>query len=339
MTPGPAGAPAVPAGGTTGRYHPCMPTFDPSDVDGLVAFLRANWFVIAFWGIALVVGYRLARPLVHRVTVRVMRSTTGHVDADLAELSAAEAEKRAATIEDLVSKLLRLTIVAIGVLIVLALFDLLPVIAGLSIALAAITLAGQAIVLDYLMGILILVEGQYFIGDWISVGGVEGSVEEITLRRTVIRDATGTVHSVSNGVIRTSSNLTRLYAGLNVDVVVPYDTDIDRASAVVGRVGREMFEDPEWSGRLLDAPKLIRVGPLGDLGVTLKVGGRVRAADRWEAPGEYRRRLLAAFNTEGIEIARRGAIVVGKDAAGGTVAVDPSALDAPPREPPSTPAG
>jgi small-conductance mechanosensitive channel len=316
-----------------------MPTFDPSDVDGLVAFLRENWFVIAFWGVVLVVGYRLARPLVHRVTVRVMRSTAGHVDADLAELSAAEAEKRAATIEDLVSKLLRLTIIVVGFLIVLALFDLLPVIAGLGIVFAAITLAGQSIVLDYLMGFLILVEGQYFIGDWISVGGVEGSVEEITLRRTVIRDATGTVHSVSNGVIRTSSNLTRLYAGLNVDVVVPYDTDIDRASEVVGRVGREMFEDPEWSGRLLDAPKLIRVGPLGDLGVTLKVGGRVRAADRWEAPGEYRRRLLAAFNAEGIAIARRGAIVVGRDTAGGTVAVDPSALDAPPRQPPSTPAG
>ena len=306
-----------------------MPTFDPSDVDGLVAFLRANWFFIVFWGIVLVVGYRLARPLVHRATVRVMRTTAKHVDDDLAELSAAEAEKRAATIEDLVSKLLRGSIVVLGFLIVLALFDLFPVIAGLSIVLAAITLAGQAIVLDYLMGILILVEGQYFIGDWISVGGVEGSVEEITLRRTVIRDATGTVHSISNGVIRTSSNLTRLYAGLAVDVVVPYDTDIDRASAVVGQVGREMFQDPEWQGRLLDAPKLIRVGPLGDLGVTLKVGGRVRAADRWEAPGEFRRRLLAAFNAEGIEIARRGAIVVGREA-GGAVAVDPSAIDPPP---------
>ena len=225
-----------------------MPTFDPSDMDGLVAFLRANWFFIVFWGIVLVVGYRLARPLVHRATVRVMRTTTKHMDDELAELSAAEAEKRAATIEDLVSKLLRGSIVALGFLIVLALFDLFPVIAGLGIVLAAITLAGQAIVLDYLMGILILVEGQYFIGDWISVGGVEGSVEEITLRRTVIRDATGTVHSVSNGTIRTSSNLTRLYAGLAVDVVVPYDTDIDRASAVVARVGREMFDDPRMVG-------------------------------------------------------------------------------------------
>ncbi len=317
-----------------------MPTFDPSDVDGLVAFLRANWFAIAFWGIVLIVGYRLARPLVHRVTVRIMRSAGGDGDDDLRELRAAEAEKRAATVEDLVSKLLRGSIIVIAFLILLALFDLLPVIAGLGIVLAAITLAGQDIVLDYLMGILILVEGQYFIGDWIAVGGVEGSVEEITLRRTVIRDATGTVHSVSNGVIRTSSNLTRLYAGLAVDVVVPYDTDIDRATAVVARVGREMFDDPEWSGRLLDAPRLIRVGPLGDIGVTLKVGGRVRAADRWEAPGEFRRRLLAAFQVEGIEIARRGAIVVGKDAPSGTVAVDPSALDAHPGSgPPDAPGG
>jgi small conductance mechanosensitive channel len=311
-----------------------MPTIDPNDLNGLVAFLRANWFAIAFWGIVLVVGYRLARPLVHRVTVRIMRSAAGRGDDELTELRTAEAEKRAATVEDLVSKLLRGSIIVLGFLILLALFDLLPVIAGLGIVLAAITLAGQDIVLDYLMGFLILVEGQYFIGDWIAVGGVEGSVEEITLRRTVIRDATGTVHSVSNGVIRTSSNLTRLYAGLAVDVVVPYDTDIDRASAVVARVGREMYEDPAWSGRLLDEPRLLRVGPLGDLGVTLKVGGRVRAADRWEAPGEFRRRLLAAFNAEGIEIARRGAIVVGRETGSGAVAVDPSALEAPAGAPP-----
>ena len=89
-----------------------------------------------------------------------------------------------------------------------------------------------------------------------------------------------------------------------------------------------MFDDPAWAGRLIDVPHLVRVGALGELGITLKVGGRVRATDRWAAPGEYRRRLLAAFAAEGIEMARRGAVVVGLDGAGGSaVAVDTSALD------------
>jgi small-conductance mechanosensitive channel len=307
-----------------------MPSFGSDQTEALATFLRANWLLLAFWAIVLVIAYRLARPLVHRLVVRLTARTAAHVDPELAELSKAEVEKRATTIEDLIEKTVRLAIVFVGILVVLTVFDLWPVIAGLGIVAAAITLAGQAIVLDYLMGILILVEGQYFLGDWIGAGGVEGTVEDITLRRTVIRDATGTVHSISNGTIRTSSNFTRMYAGLAVDVVVTYGTDIDRASAVVDRVGREMFDDPAWTGRLIDVPTLIRVGALSDLGITLKVGGRVRATDRWAAPGEYRRRLLAAFEAEGIQMARRGAVVIGPDASGATVAVDPGVLDPPP---------
>jgi small conductance mechanosensitive channel len=318
-----------------------MPSFGSDQTEALATFLRTNWLLLAFWAVVLVVAYRLARPLVHRLVVRLTARTAAHVDPELAELSKAEVEKRATTIEDLIEKTVRLAIVFVGILIVLTLFDLWPVIAGLGIVAAAITLAGQAIVLDYLMGILILVEGQYFLGDWIGAGGVEGTVEDITLRRTVIRDATGTVHSISNGTIRTSSNFTRMYAGIAVDVVVAYGTDIDRASAVVDRVGREMFDDPAWTGRLIDVPKLIRVGALSDLGVTLKVGGRVRATDRWAAPGEYRRRLLAAFDAEGIQMARRGTVVIGQDTAGATIAVDPGALDGPPSPPdvPVPPAG
>lgn len=314
-----------------------MPTVDAGAANSLATFVNANWISIVVWSIVLVIGYRFARPFVHRVTVRVMRKTSRPVEAGLEELSVAEAEKRAATVEDLVAKLLRIGIIIVAILVALTLFDLLPIIAGLGIAVAAITLAGQAIVLDYLMGILILVEGQYFIGDWIAIGGVEGSVEEITLRRTVIRDGTGTVHSVSNGVIRTSSNLTRLYAGMNVDVVVPFDTDIDRASAVVQRVGREMFDDPEWTGRLIDVPHVVRVDPSGEIGVTLKVGGRVRAADRWTAPGEFRRRLPLAFQADGIETARRGSIVAGKGPTSGAVVVDPSDQEPPPARTPTQP--
>ncbi len=310
-----------------------MPTIPTDQTGQIAAFFQENGLLLLFWSIVLVVGYRVARPFIHRAVVRATRATASSAGDELAELAAQEAAKRAATVEDLIAKTMRLLVVFIGILVFLSAFNLFGVIAGLGIVLAAITLAGQSIVLDYLMGVLILIEGQYYIGDTIAVGTIEGTVEEITLRRTVVRDPTGTVHSISNGVIRTSSNLTRLYAGLNVDVVVPFDTDIERASTVVDRVGREMYADPAWSGRLIDVPHLIRVGPLGDIGVTLKIGGRVRATDRWTAPGEFRRRLLVAFQAEGIEIARRGAIVVGRDAAGAPIAVDPTDLDAPPKGP------
>jgi small conductance mechanosensitive channel len=86
-------------------------------------------------------------------------------------------------------------VVAAAIAVVLAVFDLWSVLAGLGLVLAALTLAGQAIILDYLMGILILVEGQYFKGDVVQLGTIEGTVEEVGLRRTVVRDPSGTVHS------------------------------------------------------------------------------------------------------------------------------------------------
>ena len=170
-------------------------------------------------------------------------------------------------------------------------------IAGLGLVVVALTLAGQSIVLDYLMGILIVLEGPYYKGDWIQIAGVEGEViERSACAGPSCRDGTGTVHSVSNGETRIASNLTRIFARMLVDVTVAYGTDIDRATAIVKDVGAAMLSDPAWSGHLLEAPYLLRVDALGGgFGMTLRVAGKVRASDRFTAPGELRKRLLAAF--------------------------------------------
>ena len=105
---------------------------------------------------------------------------------------------------------------------------------------------------------------------------------------------------------RIASNLTRIFARMLVDITVAYGTDIDKATAIVTEVGDAMLADPEWKGRLLEAPRLLRVDALGDLGMTIRITGKVRASDRFIAPGELRKRLLAAFQSNGIEIPVRG---------------------------------
>ena len=103
-------------------------------------------------------------------------------------------------------------------------FELWTVLAGIAVIVVALLFATQDVVLDYVMGFLILVEGPFFKGDWVRVGGtggVEGVVEEIGLRRTVLRDGTGSVHAVSNGLIRQSSNVTRVFSVATVDMQVP----------------------------------------------------------------------------------------------------------------------
>src|SRR6185369_1325553 len=256
---------------------------------------------------------RLSQLLVHGIVKRLMdREAT---EGTAQELSAVEVAKRIDTLDQLAGNVLRFFIVIIAGLMILRGFDLDigPAIAGLGIVGIAVGFGAQQFVRDYLNGALILVENQFSKGDVVRIAGVSGTVEDFSLRRTTLRDLDGVVHSVPNGEIKVASNLTRVWSGINQDVTVAHGTDIDKAIEVVDRVGREMAEDPAWKRRVLEMPKVARVSAIGEAGVTLKILGSVRAPDQWEAAGELRRRLLAAFREHGIEIPRPQRVVLVRD--------------------------
>lgn len=170
---------------------------------------------------------------------------------------------------------------------------------------AALTLAGQSIVLDYLSGILLLIEGPYFKGDVVAVGGVQGTVEEVGLRRTIVRDPSGTVHAVANGEIRVASNLTRMYGSGVVDVTGIDVADVDRVSALMNEVGQEVAADPSFAASMLETPRFVSIPAFTDLGATLRMSGRVRPTDRWTVEAELRRRLAMAFASADVHPSRR----------------------------------
>jgi small conductance mechanosensitive channel len=177
----------------------------------------------------------------------------------------------------------------------------------------AVGFGAQTLVRDYLNGALILVENQFAKGDVVQVAGVAGTVEDFTLRRTTVRDLDGVVHTVPNGEIHVASNRTRVWARINEDITVAYGTDLDKATAVVDQVGRDMAADPVWKRRILEAPRVERVEALGEYGVTLKILGSVRAPEQWAAGGEFRKRLLAALQANGIEIPRPQRVILSRD--------------------------
>lgn len=262
-----------------------------------------NGVAILFWVVLLLLLYRFAHPLIHRLLVGVFRAQQAALGGEDAQRS--ELDKRIRTLEDLLTKAVRVGVLVGAVLGIFSLFDLWPVLAGLGIVVAALTLAGQAIILDYLMGILILVEGQYYVGDVVNLGGVEGTVEEIGFRRTTIRDTSGTVHAISNGLIRSSANLTRIYASALLEIQGIRDADVDRAIAVMTQVGVELAADPDWSARLLAPPGQPMAFAFTDLGATIRMSCRVVPEDRWRVAAELRKRAAAAFADAGIEPNRR----------------------------------
>ncbi|MGA3057070.1 MAG: mechanosensitive ion channel family protein [Candidatus Limnocylindrales bacterium] len=264
--------------------------------------LSAGAAVLAILIVAAVV-IRLAHLFVRGIARALLNRE--NLEGTAQELSSVELKKRQDTIEALGVNVIRFFVVVVAGLMILEAgfnLDIGPAIAGLGIAGIAIGLGTQHLVRDYLNGALILMENQFARGDIVRIAGVSGKVEDFTLRRTTLRDQDGTVHTVPNGEITVASNLTRVWAGVNQDVQVVYGTDIEKATAVVDRVGRELAGDPEWGPRILEAPRVESVSALGEYGVTLKILGTVRASEQWAVGGELRKRLLAAFGESGIEI-------------------------------------
>jgi len=135
-----------------------------------------------------------------------------------------------------------------------------------------------------------------------TVADIGGLVEEVNLRKTVLRDLDGALHHVPNGEIRVASNYSKLFARVNFDIPVSYGTDLDHAFSVINRVCQEMAEEEEWSKVIRTTPQVLRVNKFGDSGIDIKILGDVKPLEQWRVTGELRYRLKKAFDAEGIEI-------------------------------------
>ncbi|MCD6391306.1 MAG: mechanosensitive ion channel family protein [Dehalococcoidia bacterium] len=213
-------------------------------------------------------------------------------------------KKRKDTLVGILGGIGRVFIVTVAIMMILdeAGVPIASILVGLGIAGVAIGFGAQYLIRDIIAGIFIIMENQYRVGDVARVAGVAGLVEQITLRKTVLRDLDGIVHHVPNGEIRVASNFTRHFSRVNLNISVSYGTDLDHAISVINRVGKELAEDEKWRKVIKTPPQVLRVDNLGDSGIDIKILGDVKPIRQWDVMGELRLRLKKAFDAEGIEI-------------------------------------
>ncbi len=218
--------------------------------------------------------------------------------------SKGEMEKRTNTLLAIFQGVGRVFIVIVAIMMVLSEVGIAvaPILAGFGIVGIALGFGAQYLIRDLIAGIFIILENQYRVGDVARVADVAGLVEEVTLRKTVLRDLDGIVHHVPNGEIKIASNFTRHFGRVNLNVSVAYDTDLDHAISVINRVGKELAEDEKWRKVIKSPPQALRVDNLGDSGIDIKILGDVEPIRQWDVMGELRLRLKKAFDAEGIEI-------------------------------------
>ncbi|MGC9317948.1 MAG: mechanosensitive ion channel family protein [Armatimonadota bacterium] len=176
--------------------------------------------------------------------------------------------------------------------------DITAILAGAGIAGLAIGFGAQSLVQDVISGFFTLFEGEYMVGDFVEIGGIDGTVEALTLRQTSIRRRNGSLAILPNGQINEVINYSKRFVKAVVDVGVAYEGDLNRALGVLEEIARDARNDiPEITG-----PPTTRV--LGfnasDVGVRLVVP--VEPGKHWDVACELRRRVKVTFDEEGVEI-------------------------------------
>lgn len=219
-------------------------------------------------------------------------------------LGQSEVEKRAQTLEGVARGTISVAILLVMLFTLMSVFGVPvgPVLAGVGIAGIAIGFGSQSLVKDIIAGLFVLLEDQYRVGDVVRVAGTAGLVEDVNLRRTVLRDLDFIQHYIPNGEISTASNFTKEKSRVNLDISVAYKEDLDRVFDVLNEVGAAMSADEFFGELITDQIKVLRVNSFDDSGIAIKVLGETLPIRQWEVMGEYRKRVKKAFDEAGIEI-------------------------------------
>lgn len=177
-----------------------------------------------------------------------------------------------------------------------------PMLAGAGIVGLAFGFGGQYLIRDLITGFFMILENQYRIGDVVRLDQTEGTVEDISLRMTTLRDMDGTVHHVPHGDVKRTANLSKHFARINLNINVNYKVELEKVIALLNQIGTELANAPEWKESIITPPHFLRVDDFSESAVSIKIVGETLPNRQWAVTGELRRRIMIAFDREGIEI-------------------------------------
>ncbi len=261
-----------------------------------------DWFFERGIRILIIIGVALVIYLLLRLIIPFL--VKRYVTRRMAGQFGDAIEKRSKTLSAILVTLSGVTLAVIAILTILPEFgvNVTTLIAGLGIGGLAVAFAAQNLVRDIITGFFILLEDQYRIGDVVNIAGIGGLVEDMGLRRTMLRDLDGIVHSVPNGKVEVASNYTKGFSRVNLNISVGYGEDLYRCIDTLNKICAEMADDPKWKEDFLTMPKVLRVDGLGDSGIVIKILGDTKPMRQWDVTGELRLRIKETFDKEGIEI-------------------------------------
>ncbi|HLJ28399.1 MAG TPA: mechanosensitive ion channel family protein [Candidatus Angelobacter sp.] len=274
-------------------WHDDLIRFARYDVPKLVAILLLSFILVRFLSITT------------RKLVELGKRAAVHPSIRAQQISTVVGVIRSAGI---------FVIILLAVMQTLQVFNIniAPLLASAGIAGLAIGFGAQTLVKDIINGFFILAENQFEVGDTIKAAGVQGTVEQVTMRRTILRDADGTLHIVPNGSIHIVSNTTRDWSQATLLVAVDYSEDSDRVLRVLRETAQEIHNDPAFHEDMVAEPEVPGIERITGQEVDYLLLVKVRPGRQDRVARELRRRIKLCLEKNQIKAAPPAPVYIGQ---------------------------
>jgi small-conductance mechanosensitive channel len=212
--------------------------------------------------------------------------------------------QRAETLASSLSSVLTGIVILVTVMLVLqeAGVDIATLLGGAAILGVAIAFGAQNLMKDYFNGIMILLEDQYGLKDLVTINQVEGRVEQVNMRTTVVRDVEGRLHFIPNGQITLVTNRSYEWARALFDIPVPYSCDVDRAMEILMDEASIFCNDMDYTPLVAAKPEMLGVNEFAESSIIIRFVIKTVADMRLPVKREMLRRIKNRFDKEGISI-------------------------------------
>jgi len=261
--------------------------------ENLLELLKTFIHIVAILGAGLV-ALRLVDSGLKRWAIRHSHSSRG--------------ETRTETLRHIVGSFGKIIIWSIAALMIIDEFKIStgPLLTSVGILGLAVGFGAQSLVKDVISGFFILLEDQYGVGDSVKIGDLEGVVEHMTLRITILRNFEGHVHVIPNGIVTTLTVTTRDWARAVVDITVPHSVEIGNLYGVLEATGARLLSD--LKDDVLDKPQILGIEKLSEEGTTIRLAVKTLPSKKAVVSREWRRVIREALDREGIELSSKKGI-------------------------------
>lgn len=244
------------------------------------------------------------------------RSSTSRADQLIGRITGSADERHLARVKTMGSVLTSAVDIIVVLLVLLTVMRVLaiplePVLAASGIGGIALAFGAQSLIKDYISGMLMIFEDQFGVGDLIDTGEVVGTVEEVGLRVTRLRDAGGQIWYVRNGEILRIGNQSQGWSTGLADVPIASTEDPARAIEVLRAMVKDMYADERFAGVLLEEPNVAGVNEVRAGATTIRIFAKTAPNQHWGVQRELLERGVQALHAAGI----RGPVVFPPDAA------------------------